>query len=231
MKNFSLRIHILFFGILAIALTLCLAFILVDAPHGPKYGIELTFLLLAEVLATAASGVVLEQSDETRPFGAMLVPVSLGYLMFTVAMLVFAASDKFSVPVFLCLHITGIVVTIGLSGLVNMGRHQIHIQSERDRATMAAKKVFSTDALVALEEAKSRFSSCPDLIADMQKFVENLRYAATSRTGSESVDEALAVAVDDLVSCASKGNEGEFEAALKEADRLYRVRQVKIKML
>lgn len=231
MKNLSLRLHVLFFGALAVGLTWFLASMLVSEPHGKKYTIELTFLILAEVFATVASGVVLEENDETRPFGAMIVPVSFGYLLFTLAMLLFACFEKFPDTLFLCIHVVGVVAAAAASGLLNMGSHQIAKQAERDRVAMAAKKTFSTDALVALEEAKSRFASREDLIAKAKALAEDLQYAATSRPGSESADEALAIAVDELSRCASGDDEAAFEKALKEAERLHRARQVKIKML
>ncbi len=231
MKNISTRARVLFLGAIAVAVTLCVAFVADPAPHGPKFGTELAFLVLSEILATLSLGIVMEKDDTVLPLGAAFVPVSVGYVLFVLLMAPVGAFAELSTSGYLCIHLVGLAVAVALAVFIDMGERHVRVQDVQDRAMLVPKKTFVAEARVAMEEARSRFPERKDLLSLAEKRVEDLRFAASSRPGSEDVDDELAAAVTELSRSASEGDEKGFESALREVDRRHRVRQIKIKSL
>ncbi len=225
------RFHVLFLGALAVAITLCVSFVADPAPHGPKFVIELAFLVLAEILGTLSLGVVLEKDDAVIPIGAALVPISVGYVVFVILMAAVGVFTGVSTAGFLCMHLAGLAVLISLFVFIDMGERHVRLQDNLDRVALAPKKTFVAEARVALEEARSRFPERKDLLLLAEKRVEALRYAATSRPGSERADDELSAAVAEMSRSASDGDETAFEDSLSEVDRRHRIRQMTIKSL
>ena len=231
MKKASFRFHVLLLGAIVVMVSLGVSFVIDPAPHGPKFATELAFLLLSEILATLAFGVVLEKDDATRPLGTAFVPISVGYVMFALMMAAVGAFADLSTAAFLSIHLVGLAVVVALAVFVDMGERQVRAQDNRDRTVLAPKRTFLEEARLALEEAKTRFSGREDLLSLAEKSVDDLRYAATSRAGSEAVDDGLAAAIAELSRSVSEGDEKAFETALREVDRRHRIRQMKIKSL
>lgn len=231
MKSGFPRFHVLFLGSLAVAVTLCVAFVADPAPHGPKFVIELAFLVLAELVATLALGVIPEKDDVVIPLRAALVPISAGYVVFVLLMAAVGFFTGLSTAGFLSMHLVGLAILVALFILVDMSERHVRLQDNLDRAALTPKKAFVAEARVALEEAKSRFPGRKDLLLLAEKRVEALQYAATSRPGSERADNELSVAVAEMSRSASDGDETAFEDSLREVDRWHRIRQMTIKSL
>lgn len=220
------RFRISVIGLLAIAFTAGLAFLLkADGEPSRRFWMVLLPVLLGEALVAAMAFRAVGERLVQGARRAAVAFVPIGYLVFASAM-VFMSRAIESNRVFGILQIFGLLLAFVVSTLGSMAAEASERDEKTTKASMASRKNWKLDLDSASEVAAEEFPSNAAVAKALAEAAEKARFSPETLDGHEFLDEPVQEAVRCLCEAVRSKNPEvvltaakAFQRASSERDR------------
>ena len=184
-------------AIAVIGVTFAIAFICIDEPYTKHFGVGLTVIVLAEVLAFGNWIRALGAKERNLSFNMGYVYPWWLYFLFALLMTA-AAAGHMNFSYFLLIHVIGLVGAGIFSAVFAMGEHNINAQDKITASERAGKLQLKSAAAELRDLILEKFAGDPEMGKIAEKVSDLGAYAPNSVKGSEEADDKLLDQLDAL---------------------------------
>ena len=212
------KVRILVLGLSAVAVTLCVGFLLKsDETAAPRFWMTWAPVLVGEVLVGATAFKAVGEGREKISRRAALSVVPVAYLAFT---LVLAAAGGIieSDALFGVLQAVGLLAALFLVTTSTMAAEASERDEKATKQSLAARSSWRLDLEDAAAAASNAFPGNADVAKALADAAEKARFSPETLAGREDLDEPVHAAVQTLC----KAAEGTDPAAVLAAARAFR---------
>jgi len=192
------RIRILVFGLAAVAVTLCVAFLLkAGETSSTRFLLTWAPVLVGEALVGAVAFRAAGDDRERISRRAALSVVPVAYLFFT---LVLAAANGVvkSDSVLAVLHAVGLLIALFFVMVSTMAAEASERDEKATKKSLAARSSWRLDLEDAMAAGAEAFPDNADVAKALADAAEKARFSPETIAGREDLDEPVQVAVQTL---------------------------------
>ena len=209
------QVRILVLGLAAMAVTLCVGFLLKsDETTTSRFWMICAPVLVGEALVAATAFKAVEEGREKMSRRAALSVVPVAYLVFT---LVLAAASGIieSDVLIVVLQAVGLLAALFLVTTSTMAAEASERDEQATKQSLAARSSWRLDLEDAVAAASNAFPGNADIAKALAAAAEKARFSPETLAGREDLDEPVHAAVQTLCKAAGGTDAGAVLAAVQ----------------